>query len=256
MRRRPDPLAVKAAKDLVAQLQIRKPHEIDIELIANHRRLRVKKRPLTQEEGRIAHSGGTGVITVSERAYNSAKWRWVIAHELGHFHRHPEVDQYALCSPTDMNAGTAAGRESEANDFAAELLMPESLFKKRCDRNRPSLKDVRELASEFNTSVTATAVRFVYYAPEPCAVVQSTAGAVDWCAWSENFRLGIRKGRRLNTRSYAGDLFADKTVGDFAQQVDGDAWSDNSWAAQIDVFEHSIKTSSGTVLTMLWHAAR
>jgi hypothetical protein len=113
---------------------------------------------------------------------------------------------------------------------------------------------VRALADEFQTSLTATAMRFVYYAPEPCAVVQSTGGAVDWCAWSESFRLGIRKGARLSTKTYAGDLFAGKVVGDYSQQVDGDAWSDSAWAADIDLFEHSIKVSTGSALTMLWHA--
>jgi Zn-dependent peptidase ImmA (M78 family) len=255
-RRRPEPLAVRDARNLIAELQIKKPSEIDVELIANHRGLLVERRPLTQEEGRIVHSGGVGVITVSERAYRSAKWRWVIAHELGHFHRHPEIDQYALCTAMDMNAGQGVGRESEANDFAAELLLPEHLFKKRCDRNRPSLKDVRDLAEEFRTSLTATAMRFVYFAPEPCAVVQSTGAVVDWCAWSENFRLGIRRGARLSTKTYAGDLFAGRVVGDYSQQVDGEAWSDSAWAADIDLFEHSIKVSTGSVLTMLWHAAR
>jgi hypothetical protein len=254
--RRPNPLAVRDARALVDRLQIRGPREIDVELIANDCGLLIRRRPLRQEEGRIVHSGGVGVITVSERAYRSAKWRWVVAHELGHFHRHADVDQYAICSATDMNAGQEVGRESEANDFAAELLMPEFLFKKRCDRNHPSLKDARELADEFQTSLTATAMRFVYYAPEPCAVVQSTGGTVAWCAWSDNFRLGIRKGTSLSTKTYAGDIFAGRVVGDYSQQVDGEAWSDSAWAKDIDLFEHSIMVSSGAVLTMLWHAAR
>ena len=251
--RRADPLAVRAARDLVTRLQIRRPSEIDVELIAYDRGLLVRTRPLTQEEGRIAHSAGVGVITVSERAYRSAKWRWVIAHELGHFCRHPAIDQYELCTAADMNAGLGLGRESEANDFAAELLMPEFLFKGRCDRNRPSLKDIRELAADFQTSLTATALRFVYYAPEPCAVAQSSHGVIDWCAWSQPFRLGIRRGTRLSNRTYAGDLFAGKPVGDYPSQVDGDAWSDSPWAANIDLFEHSARVSPSSVLTMLWH---
>ena len=70
--------------------------------------------------------------------------------------------------------------------------------------NRPCLKDVGELAEEFRTSLTATALRFVMFAPEPCAVVHSTEGKVDWLDWTPNFRLGIRKGTRLTNRTYAG----------------------------------------------------
>jgi hypothetical protein len=48
--------------------------------------------------------------------------------------------------------------------------MPETLFVFRCDRNRPCLKDVREPATAFETSLTATVLRFVRFAPEPCGL--------------------------------------------------------------------------------------
>ncbi|HQY64065.1 MAG TPA: ImmA/IrrE family metallo-endopeptidase [Polyangiaceae bacterium] len=154
-----------------------------------------------------------------------------------------------------MSNYTGTGREAEANDFASELLMPEVLFKKGCDRNRPSLRDVGELAEEFSTSLTATALRFIRFAPEPCAVVHSTSGSVDWLDWTPNFRPGIRKRTRLDARTYAGDLFAGKPVDDRPSQVDGDAWSDSPWAADMDLFEHSRKVSPNSVLTFLWHKA-
>lgn len=93
------------------------------------------------------------------------------------------------------------------------------------------------------------------FAPEPCAVVHSTEGVVDWLDWSPNFRPGIRKGTKLGDRTYAGDLFAGKRVDDRPSQVDGDAWSDSPWAAGLDLFEHSKKVSPTSVLTFLWHQA-
>ena len=68
------------------------------------------------------------MIVVSDDAYASGKWRFVIAHELGHFLRHPELDQFRLCTDADMGTWYRAGPEQEANDFAAELLMPEDPF--------------------------------------------------------------------------------------------------------------------------------
>lgn len=67
--------------------------------------------------------------------------------------------------------------------------------------------------------------------------------------------LGIRRGARLTT-TYAGDLFAGKVADDRAQQVDGDAWSESAGAKHIDLFEHSVKVSCQSVLTMLWHTDR
>jgi hypothetical protein len=131
--------------------------------------------------------------------------------------------------------------------------MPTDLFRKKCERSRPSFRDVDALALEFGTSLTATALRFVQFASEPCAVVHSSKGVVDWLSWSADFRIFIKKGTRLTNRTYAGDLFAGTRVDDRATQVDGDAWSDASWAADIDLFEHSRKVASDSVLTFLWH---
>lgn len=253
MPRRSDRAAVESARELVSSLRIEAPSEIDVELIANHLGILVRRRPLRHEEGRLVRTEGHGVIVVAEHAYRSSKWRFVIAHELGHFRRHPTSDAFSACTAGDLSDYSGSGRETQANDFAAELLMPEALFARRCDRNRPSLKDVAELAKQFQTSLTATALRFVQFAPEPCAVVHSTDGFVDWLDWTRDFKPAIRKGQKLTPATYAGDLHAGTPVDDRPQQVDGDAWSDSPWAASLDLFEHSKKVDTNSVLTFLWH---
>lgn len=255
MARNPHPGAVANAKQLLAELRIKHPREIDIELIAAHHNLLVRQMPLQHEEGRLLRTEKHGIINVCSSAYYSKKWRFVIAHEMGHFVRHSTHDSFAACTRGDLSNYTGNGRESEANDFASELLMPTHLFKHRCDRNRPSLRDIAELAQVFDTSLTATAFRFVLFAPEPCAVVHSTDGCVDWLDWSADFRPGIRKKTKLDGRTYAGDLFAGKQVDDRPSAVDGSAWSDMSWVADIDLYEHSRKVSARSVLTFLWHPA-
>ncbi len=255
MPRTPNPAAVASAKLLLEQLRIRHAREIDIELIANRHDILVRKAPLQHEEGRLIRTDRTGIINVSDDAYASNKWRFVIAHEIGHFLRHPNNDNFEACTRGDLANYAGTGRESEANDFASELLMPRFLFEKKCDRNRPCLRDVAELAEEFSTSLTATALRFVLFAPEPCAVVHSTKGLVDWLDWSRDFRVAIRKRTKLDDRTYAGDLFAGKLVDDRPSQVDADAWGDASWSADVDLLEHSRKVSADSVLTFLWHRA-
>lgn len=253
MPRNPHPGAVASARQIISQLKIQHPREIDVELIAAEKGVLVRRMHLRHEEGRLLRTRSYGIVNVEESAYQSNKWRFVVAHELGHFIRHGSYDNYEACTKGDLSNYVGTGREAEANDFASELLMPEVLFKKRCDRNRPSLRDVAELAEEFTTSLTATALRFVQFAPEPCAVLHSTNGAVDWLDWSSSFRLGIRKRTRLTERTFAGELFSGKQVVDRPSQVDGDAWSDSPWADQVDLFEHSKKVSTTSVLSFLWH---
>jgi|JI10StandDraft_1071094.scaffolds.fasta_scaffold16774_6 Zn-dependent peptidase ImmA (M78 family) len=256
MPRTPHLGAVKSARQLIAALRIRHPKEIDVELIAAHHDILVRRMRMQHEEGRLLRTAKHGIINVSDHAYGSNKWRFVIAHEIGHFIQHPDNDNFEACTRGDLSNYAGSGRETEANDFASELLMPAALFKKRCDRNRPCLRDVAEIAEEFNTSLTATALRFVRFSPEPCAVVHSTDGAVDWLDWSSNFQLAIKKRTRLDSRTYAGDLSAGKPVDDRPGQVDGEAWSNSRDAADLDIFEHSKKVSPRSVLTFLWHADR
>lgn len=253
MPRQPHAGAVHAAQQLLAQLRVEHAREIDIALIANHLGLLVRPRDLRHEEGRLLRTRSAGIIAVATSAYASAKWRFIVAHEIGHFVRHAGADDFAVCTDGNLRDYAGSGRESEANDFASELLMPTHLFKKKSECGRPSLRDIDALASEFGTSLTATALRFVQFASEPCAVVHSSNGVVDWLSWSPDFKIFIKKGTRLTNRTYAGDLFAGTHVDDRATQVDGDAWSDASGAADIDLFEHSRKVAADSVLTFLWH---
>jgi Zn-dependent peptidase ImmA (M78 family) len=250
--RRPCPIAVGHARGLLRDLRIRAADEIDVELIAGHCGFLIRTQPMRSAEGRLLVARSMGVIAVAESAYASSKWRFVIAHELGHAKRHRQLNQLDICTDSDLRSAYT-GRESEANDFASELLMPEEFFKSRCDIDRPSLRELRELAAEFGTSVTSTAIRFVQFTSEACAVVHSTRGKVDWVAPSETFRVFVPRGLTLTAATYAGDLHAGNAAPDYRSQVDGSGWSDSARADEIDLFEHSTRVAAGVVLTFLWH---
>jgi Zn-dependent peptidase ImmA (M78 family) len=250
--RRPCPLAVGKARELLRRLRIRHEDEIDVELIAAELGLLVRRKEMATAEGRLICSKGGGIISVADRAYRSNKWRFVVAHEIGHFRRHPVLNQLDLCTDADLRSAYK-GREAEANDFAAELLMPEELFAHRCDVARPSLEHVGGLAEAFKTSLTSAALRFILFTEEPCAVVHSTCGRVDWASSTTDFQLFIPNGWELSNATYAGDLHVGKTVVDRPSQVDGDAWSDTRGAEVVDLFEHSRKVAEDSVLTFLWH---
>jgi hypothetical protein len=246
--------AVLEARALIQELRIESPDEIDIDLIASHCGTLVRFSPLAHEDGQLIAAGHSGIIVVNEAARDSNRWRFVVAHELGHFRRHKKLDQLSLCTDPDLHHWYAtSGHEPEANYFAAELLMPEHLFKKRCDRNKPSLHDVRDLARAFNTSLTATALRFVDYCPEPVAVALSAGGEIKWWSRSDDFRFWLKRGHPLGKLTYAGDLFTGKQVDDRPSAVSAEGWCDDPNAVDAEVQEHSIRLGTYGVLTLLWH---
>ena len=184
------------AREIIRILSIQDPSEIDIDDIAWNRGALVRESTLEGVEGRLLRSGKTGIITVKESIRESGKKRWVAAHELGHFEIHKDTDQIALCTNKDLLYfyRKVNPTETEANEFASELLIPDALLKPRIASQIPTLEAASEIADVFRTTLTASAVRYVDTCEYRCAVVMSKSGAVEWCHPSTDFGYWINKG--------------------------------------------------------------
>lgn len=162
-----------AATDLLKKYHIASPDAIDLEtLVWLEGRLRIRTGGLEGAEGRlVATDGGGGVIRVAS-GHNLGRFRFTIAHEMGHYvlHRQGALDKIA--TRRDLTIWNDASEEAEANCFAAELLMPEFLFKSRCV-GEPSIALLDRLADEFRTSTLATSFQYWEYTREPVALVLS-----------------------------------------------------------------------------------
>jgi len=233
-------------------LRIQAVHEIEIACIARHFGLRVRYDGLAGAQGRLASKGKTGVIRIASNIQQEPRRRYIIAHELGHHLLHAPSGQLSLCTDGDLLRYDAAtgDAEEEANWFAATLLMPEPLFKPKCDVKQPSLAVVRALATEFGTTPTATAIRFVDSCPEACAVVWSERGAVKWAVRGADFWPWIEFGRPLDSYTHAADAFKGKQVPKGPQVVPARAWTNKSGG---DIYEDTEFFSViGATLTLLW----
>lgn len=89
--------------------------------------------------------------------------RFTIAHELGHFFLHNT--QHVLKGPmyierSGVSSTGTKKQEIEANQFAAELLMPRDVIEDRFGcLSYVDEDDIEELAEEFNVSIQAMAIR-------------------------------------------------------------------------------------------------
>ncbi len=146
-------------------------------------------------DARLEHYGDDlFAIFYKSDGWSPGRQRFSIAHELGHFYlaEHRQVLRAGLFHDSEVDFRSTQGIEREADEFAAALLMPMRQFTTAVRRHSQGVCNLRELVTLANevflTSVTSTVLRYVGYNFEPCAVVQSTEGRVDWAFHSEDMR--------------------------------------------------------------------
>lgn len=131
----------------------------------------------------------SGCILINENS-SAQRQRFTIGHELGHYlnpwHKVGQGESF-MCSKKDMVASEYKPNdqrprmEVEANQFAAELLMPAQFF--RADMKRltaPDLEHIVRLATKYDVSKAAMARRYAAFQDEPCALVLSKNGKITY----------------------------------------------------------------------------
>lgn len=193
------PVAVTAARRTLASADVQHAREIHVEVIAARHGAMVVYGPLSTARACIVRAGRQAIVCVDERARGKPPARFTIAHELGHHVLHGLVDHFEQCAGEEASPrrGHAWHVEREANDFATELLIPESLGKPMCGAERPTLDDVERLSRAFRTSPEMSAIRYVQLTDAPCAAVLVANGKVKWAAESAAFPAKIVRGRLL-----------------------------------------------------------
>jgi IrrE N-terminal-like domain len=257
-----DPIA--AAEHVLNEVGITRVEDLSLlELIAWERGALVRSTYLTGAEARIAMAGERAIITVSTAVRDPRRRRFSVAHELGHLEMHRTESGLALCASADIDDSQSqrayAGREQEANRFAAALLLPERFFKPLCRKKEPSLDLIAGLADTFEVSLTATALRYLQFCNEACAIVFSRDGTIKWFRGSKYFdelKVFIPVARRLDQSSLAASFFQGETVPMTRTRVYASTWFVlGRYNRDATIYEQSWSMpSQNAVLTLLWIA--
>lgn len=99
---------------------------------------------------------GQWVIGVN-RLHNPKRQRFTIAHELGHYYMHKEKNVDFEDTTFFRNTDNFF-IEYSANEFAANLLMPESSIREAI---QSGIKNIKELSTKFDVSIAAIKYRVV-----------------------------------------------------------------------------------------------
>jgi hypothetical protein len=255
-------LAAERAEQIIRELGVRDPADLRIEDIAWERRALVRDEPIDGSVARVVAYGDRAMITVSTSIREPGRRRFAIAHEIGHLELHPGTSDLYVCLDSDLDPKARALRkkavaddpEQDANKFASALLMPEPLFRPRCEKKRPCFALIDDLAATFQTSVTATAIRCTSFCGEACAVVYSADRRIRWYWPSRDFEFHVRVGEEVDRHSIADDCFAGKAVPPRLTRVDASCWlAAGRYKDDAMILEESRGLPTyNAVLTLLW----
>jgi Zn-dependent peptidase ImmA (M78 family) len=146
---------------------------IDIEKVSTSIGLKVVDFPFQEDISGVLVIDASGATIGYNPNESNVRKRFSIAHELGHFILHSKKNSSGmfmdkLLFRKNINANPYSSVEEaierEANYFAANILMPESLVISEVSKLNPSKDDddnIRHLAKKFDVSISAMTYRLV-----------------------------------------------------------------------------------------------
>lgn len=157
-----------------------------------------------------------------------------------------------LCQETDIRSSWSQHTaEARANQYAADLLMPDFMFKP-CARALPMTFDtVNDLAAEFQTSRTATAIRLVQLGSFPAMVVCYSQHGRQWYIVGPDVPGALWPHKELNHDTDAFTLLYGSSKPTRPTTTDADLWIDHRSSSRYMICEHSIRVGA-EILVLLW----
>ena len=218
-------------------------------------------------DGKIIFGNKRTIIKVDSGIQFIQRKRFVAAHEIGHSILHK-----GLTLPDDIFSNfnifkdvekyLKYGRqEYEANIFASELLMPTSIFMKEAQGNFSPLL-IRDLSNKFNSSLTATAFKYLEMNLHPICIVLTERGRVKYWKKSDDMKVFVKECTKLHppTDSVAAEYIENDYAflykfEEKAQQINKSTWFQLNQYDNDDTiyYEYCIPTKQyQTVLSIIW----
>lgn len=256
----------KLAELLIAQIQVQLDQllPIPIEVVASACGIEGFRTLSTEgfEGGLIQNEEKTRGYVLLKEGTRPDRRRFTVAHELGHFvnpyHFAPKHTDQLLCTKQYLAAsGTTSDPrmaiEIQANEFAANLLMPEKQLRSVSNLwGSPQIQAILDLQALCNVSKEAASRRFLDLHGDPCAVVFSQAGKVRYALSRGGFPyIDLKQGHPIPRDSLT-KLFTG-APGDISEQeeTEPDLWIGSGEARNWDMWEEVLIQEGGYRMTLL-----
>jgi hypothetical protein len=237
---------------MLIALGIERPEQIDLEAIAWEHGAAVKYRPLDRCEAMIVGAQRRAIITVNCRAIQTRR-RFSLAHEIGHWHHHR--GRILFCGAADIGnpAHAPLDPENQADQFASDLLLPDFMFRPRIVKIKPlMLSTIREIAEEFNVSLTATLLKLAGSDRFPIVIVCHNKQRRRWFRRAPMVPGWWFPNENLDAESIAFEmLFGGAAEISYARKVGAEAWFEFRGVERHEIQEQAFLLPNDEVLTLL-----
>lgn len=156
-----DKIEIEAQK-ILDNLNI-KSRPVPVEEIAFAKKIKISRAPSKEFSGMLIRKDGHALIGVNNSEAD-VRQRFSVAHELGHFFLHPQDDTFVDYRKELKEAEIKSHKETEADQFAAALLMPKKFLEedvKNLSCNNISDKEIRLLCNRYEVSEKAMTFRLI-----------------------------------------------------------------------------------------------
>lgn len=244
-------LEYRAPQILLDDLGIVDPEDIDVEAIGEYVGATVVYERLQGCEARIVGTDRRAIITVNQDAPRPRQ-RFSVGHELGHWMHDRGTVAFACDAETVSGPwDELLNPEARANRYAANLLLPTKMFKPRAAGRQMLFETVRVLATTFDTSLTATAIRLVEHGPFPAMLVCNDKNGRKWFVRGPDLPESLWPLDSPGRNTVAYDLINGIDTHS-PEDVYADQWLARTERHSYRLREDSIKASQGQVLSLLW----
>jgi len=251
--------SVIVAQKLITDMYIESVGDIDLDQIASFHDIILQEIPLKNADGRIVFGKNKAIISINKDIDYDSKKRFTIAHELGHFFLHRNSIKIHNDNALTLDTFKNGSQETEANQFASELLMPTELFTLYANSKPFSPELLRDLAGIFQTSITSVAYKYQEVGNHPIFIFYCKDNRVQYWKPPTDFYIKVKDIKNLAppTGSVASEFFDDGTVyfnEESKQIIDKSEWFELNYNEEdSDVCEYCIVTKKyNTTLSIVW----
>lgn len=217
----------------------------DLYSIAARIGLSIQENEVQGFEGALIRpiGGRIGIVVLSRSIRELGRKNFTIAHEIGHYLLPGHDTEEHVCLTRDVESWSAKAdkKELDANEFAAELLIPTASLQQRMGSAKPTIALVSSIAEEFSTSLTTSARRFVETTGERCAFVWSTEGRISWYVKSNEFGHHVKVGEQVDRHSLAYQCFSEAKRQSGPALVPAESWlPESNLLTNAEIIEESL----------------